>query len=310
MNGPGKFFTQNIIDQALPRDWRQPFKLIGDNKNPEMGLAAFRCASVACMEVGFILDLKLCGREAAGDFLVNGFRDRHRRHVIAYPPNESRLYRAPRRMARKEYKPRLGFDIRVKPPKDKDEKPPAWSADPGEQTCEAPDCAKQAACSLPKSPREPRKRAWFCLSHAREHNKNWNYFDGLSTAEAKAAREANLYGGRPTWSMGKNDRARAASNARGPADMADAFGIFSEKDKRLINARGHYRQGKQLTKLQVKSFETLALPFSAPSAEIRRRYAELVRRFHPDSNEGDRSAEEQLSEVVKSHTILKKAGFV
>ena len=212
-------------------------------------------------------------------------------------------------MSRKDYKPRLGFDIRVKPPKDKDEKPPAWASDPGEQICEYPGCDKAAACSLPKSPRHPRERIWLCLAHAREHNKNWNYFEGLSDAEAKAARDANQYGDRPTWSMGKNDRARAAANTRGPADMADSFGVFSEQAKAQAGARGHYRQGKKLTKLQVKSFETLALPFNAPSAEIRRRYAELVRRFHPDSNQGDRSAEEQLSEVVKAHTILKKAGF-
>ena len=215
-------------------------------------------------------------------------------------------------MARKEYKPRLGFDIRVKPPKGKDEKPPSWSADPGEQMCEAPGCDKQAACSLAKSPREPRERIWLCLAHAREHNKNWNYFDGMSDNEAKAAREANLYGDRPTWSMGKNDRARAAMGTKGSADMADAFGVL--KDDQAARAaqgpRGEYRQGKKLTKLQVKSFETLALPFNAPSGEIRRRYAELVRRFHPDSNQGDRSAEEQLNEVVKAHTILKKAGFV
>ena len=54
---------------------------------------------------------------------------------------------------------------------------------------------------------------------------------------------------------------------------------------------------RSLTKLQAKSFETLALPFNAASSgDIRRRYAELVRRFHPDSRiSGDRSAEEQLS---------------
>ena len=54
----------------------------------------------------------------------------------------------------------------------------------------------------------------------------------------------------------------------------------------------------------------MALPYSAPSGEIRRRYAELVRRFHPDSNGGDRSAEKQLTDVVKAHSILKKAKFV
>ena len=86
--------------------------------------------------------------------------------------------------------------------------------------------------------------------------------------------------------------------------------MFKDQTKPQEETRGTYREGKRLTKLQVKAFETLALPHTAPSGEIRRRYAELVRRFHPDSNDGDRSAEEQLSEVVKAHTILKKARFV
>ena len=211
-------------------------------------------------------------------------------------------------MAKKEYKPRLGFDIRAKPPAGK-QKPPAW-AEPSDRTCEKKGCEEKAACSLPKSPREPRNRVWYCLVHAREHNKSWNYFDGLSNAEAKAAREANIYGDRPTWSMGKNDRARAATRATGPADMVDAFNVIGKEAKSQPELRSQHRQGKQLTKLQVAAFDTLALPYTAPALEIRRRYAELVRRFHPDSNDGDRGAEEQLNEVVKSHTILKKARFL
>jgi len=245
---------------------------------------------------------------------MDGFCDRHRRDVIAYPAKLSRLYQSLEmtilpNMAKKEYKPRLGFDIRVKPPSRSKTKPPAW-AKPEDKTCEMDGCDEQAACSLPKSPREPRQRLWFCLAHARAHNKNWNYFDGLSDQEAKAAREANLYGGRPTWSMGKNDRARAAGANAGPADMIDAHGVLGPEAKTKAAARGHHRDGKQLTKLQVNAFDTMALPYTAPSSEIRRRYTELVRRFHPDSNDGDRSAEEQLNEVVKAHTIMKKARFL
>ena len=145
-------------------------------------------------------------------------------------------------MAKKEYKPRLGFDIRVKPPTGK-QKPPAW-AEPSDRACEKEGCEEQAACSLPKSPRTPRSRVWYCLVHAREHNKSWNYFEGMSEGEAKAAREANIYGDRPTWSMGKNDRARAATQKTGPADMEDAFGVFGKEAKTQTETRGHYREGK------------------------------------------------------------------
>ena len=72
---------------------------------------------------------------------------------------------------------------------------------------------------------------------------------------------------------------------------------------------GVYREGRRLTRLQLQAFRTMNLKPNATSSELRRRYAELVKRFHPDSNEGDRSAEEQLQDVIKAHQILKKAGF-
>lgn len=209
-------------------------------------------------------------------------------------------------MTEERYKPRHGFDIRVKPPSSRSKKEPAWKK-PVDKICEAEGCTEPGDCRTAKSPREPRNYLWFCQVHAREHNKQWNYFEGLSPEEAKKARDANIYGDRPTWGWAKNERAAAAARTRGPADMADAFGVLDGAAKERAEVRGTYREGKRLTKLQEGAFKTMGLPATAPQSEIRKRYAELLRKFHPDSNEGDRSAEEQLQAVVKAHQILKKA---
>ena len=209
-------------------------------------------------------------------------------------------------MKDESYKPRHGFDIRVKPPSARSKKEPAWKK-PVDKICEVEGCNEPGVCRTAKSPREPRNYLWLCQEHAREHNRQWNYFEGMSADEAKKAREQNIYGDRPTWGWAKNERAQAAARTRGPADMDDAHGVFDEAAKAQVATRGTYREGKRLTKLQEGAFETLGLPPTAPAAEVRKRYAELLRRFHPDSNEGDRSAEEQLQAVVKAHQILKKA---
>ena len=211
-------------------------------------------------------------------------------------------------MVKERYTPRHGYDIRVKPPKDDKKTTPKW-AEANTMTCEFPDCTAKAAVRCSKSPRTPDEKIWLCAPHAAEHNKSWNYFDGMSAGEAEAARHANIYGDRPTWEMGKNERAAAAAKTRGPADMADAHGVFTEAAAKFKAARGSFREGRKLTKLQEKAFQTLDLKPSATKSEIKKRYAEMVRRFHPDSNEGDRSAEAQLQEVVKAHGILKKAGI-
>ncbi len=206
------------------------------------------------------------------------------------------------------YRPRFGYDIRVRPPADKAAETPVW-ARAHTRVCDIEGCARKAAVRAAKSPRDVETKVWLCEAHAKAHNAQWNFFEGLSPAQAEAARLANIYGDRPTWKMGKNDRARSAAKARGPADLRDAHGIFSEAVKAAAQTRTSLRNGRPLTKLQEKAFGTLDLAASAEAGEIRRRYAELLRRFHPDANGGDRSAETQLQEVVRAHHILKKAGF-
>ncbi|MEO1014300.1 MAG: J domain-containing protein [Pseudomonadota bacterium] len=208
-----------------------------------------------------------------------------------------------------EYKPRLGFDIRVKPPRRGGRKKTPVYAEAATRVCEREGCEEKAVIAAPKSPREPGEKIWLCAKHAAEHNKSWNYFDGLSKEEAEKAKLASMHGDRPTWTMGKNERARAAAKGRGPADLDDAHGLFKEQAATQRTVRGDYREGRKLPRLQVKAFETLDLKVTASGSDIRKRYAELVRRYHPDSNGGDRSAETQLQEVVKAHQILKKAGL-
>jgi curved DNA-binding protein CbpA len=40
---------------------------------------------------------------------------------------------------------------------------------------------------------------------------------------------------------------------------------------------------------------------------VRKRYSELVRRYHPDRNGGDRSHERQLGEVIAAYQTLRRA---
>ncbi len=205
------------------------------------------------------------------------------------------------------YRPRFGYDIRVKPPR-KGAEPPVWARE-HTRLCDREGCEQKAVVRAAKSPRETQAKVWLCQDHARAHNAQWNFFEGLSASEAEAARLANIYGDRPTWKMGKNERARKSARTRGPADLRDAYGIFTEAVRTAANTHSPQRNGRPVTKLQEKAFATLELSADSEAGDIRRRYAELLRRFHPDANGGDRSAETQLQDVVRAHHILKKAGF-
>ncbi len=208
------------------------------------------------------------------------------------------------------YKPRFGFDIRASVTKGSKTAKKPWKKKEV-RTCDNETCDKPAEVRAPKSPNNMQEFYWFCPTHAREHNKAWNYFDGKTDAELKAEIERARYGDRPTWTMAKNARAAAAARAslKDGAEIDDQVGIFTQMPGATPAQAGAYRAGRKLTKLQVSAFKTFNLPTSASNAELRKRYAELVKRFHPDVNEGDRGAEEQLQAVIKAHSILKKAGF-
>ncbi len=42
-------------------------------------------------------------------------------------------------------------------------------------------------------------------------------------------------------------------------------------------------------------------------SRLRRRYSELVRRYHPDRNGGDRAHEAKLTAVVDAYQVLRKS---
>jgi curved DNA-binding protein CbpA len=57
------------------------------------------------------------------------------------------------------------------------------------------------------------------------------------------------------------------------------------------------------------SLETLNLETTATLQDVKARFKELVKRYHPDANGGDRGAEERLGQVIKAYGQLRSSGF-
>jgi hypothetical protein len=169
--------------------------------------------------------------------------------------------------------------------------------------CDAPGCDAPGEFRAPGAWRAdfdgPGDWRWFCLDHVRAFNGAYNYFDGMSADEISAAQ--NPYGG---WD--RETRAFAANGASpGPrwADFAhplDAIGArFAHRNPRLR------KDGRGLSEADRRHLATLGLDLDADRRALRLRYAELVRRYHPDRNGGDRSHEKALRQVIEAYTALK-----
>ncbi len=210
------------------------------------------------------------------------------------------------------YRPRF-VDIRIRPP--------GKEADAETARCDWAGCLGVGECRAPKGPDRLRDYYWFCPRHAAEYNKAWNYFAEMSDEQISAYQRADATGHRPTWNMRSDmgDRVRAWSQARpgragaraGGRDgvrggFFDAFDLFGAASDPRARARP---RAPELGKLEARAYEALGFRAAAPVEEVRARYAELVKRFHPDANGGDRSSEGRLQQVIHAYKTLKRAGM-
>lgn len=190
---------------------------------------------------------------------------------------------------------RFKKDIRIKP-----ERP---SPKPEARTCARADCPKEGSHPVPKSRENLNDHLWFCLEHARAHNESWDYFRGMSDDEIRAFQDEAVIGHRPTWPLGK--RGARARNGAGSYELHDDYGVFGATAERPRPRPPERR----ITGVQERALDVLNLDATATLHQIKARYKELVKRFHPDANGGDRGAEERLKQVIKAYGVLRASGL-
>ena len=187
----------------------------------------------------------------------------------------------------------------------------ARAAEPTAPECQWDGCTKPGTHRAPVGRDAEGQYFMFCVDHAREYNKGYNYFSGLSDSEIARYQKEALTGNRPTWKMG-GDRSAASGptqstarsgSAGAQARMRDPHGFFNEtRANRPTRAR-------KVKSLESKAFDTLGLAANATSAEIKTRYKELVKQHHPDANGGDRGSEDRFRAVIQAYQLLKQSGF-
>jgi curved DNA-binding protein CbpA len=200
-------------------------------------------------------------------------------------------------MASAKQGPRYKRDMRIKPDA------PA-RVETRVRPCARAECTEEGAYKVTRSRDRLGEYIWLCLAHAREHNESWDYFRGMDEKDIESFRNDAVTGHRPTWPMGK--RTARMHNPFGTFSFGDTYGDFK---KDADSPPGPRRPERTLTRLQMQALDTLHLAHSATLLEIKARYKELVKRFHPDANGGDRGAEERLKQVIKAYGVLRASGL-
>lgn len=177
--------------------------------------------------------------------------------------------------------------------------------------CDAPGCREAGEFRAPggrgSSFDGPGDYRWFCLDHIREFNSGYDWFAGMSADEilaaqspvagwastARAFRPDEVADGLPRWADYEDPLAAISARAAGIKSRAqrDAEAAFDGR----------------FTAPEVQALRVMGLSVELDRQKLRRRYSELVRRYHPDRNGGDRRHEVRLVKVVEAYQLLRKA---
>ncbi len=163
------------------------------------------------------------------------------------------------------------------------------------RNCEWSGCDGEGIYKAPKSRDELNTYHHFCLTHIREYNKGWNYYTGMSDAEVEEDVRKDTVWDRPSWPLGRKPS---------PEDVFNKMGCFGpewnnqeELNKPSINT---IKMGER----EIWAISIFALAVPVNSENVKSQYKELVKKYHPDKNGGNKEGEEKIKEINEAYQII------
>ncbi len=169
-----------------------------------------------------------------------------------------------------------------------------------ERVCDFAGCELAGEHRAPKSKTNLDEFYWFCLEHVAAYNRSWDYFTGMDQDEIESFRTEAVTGHRPTWKLGERGY-KAWMDDR----VRDHHGLFDGPDGRP----GAAKPALKPTREQRRYLAQMDLDETATLQDIKMRYKQLVKRFHPDANGGDKRAEERFKSINEAYSNLMSSGL-
>jgi hypothetical protein len=163
------------------------------------------------------------------------------------------------------------------------------------RACDCPGCARMGEFRAPKSRDQLTDYYYFCLAHVREYNDTWDYFAGMSEAEIEAhIRNATVWE-RPTWPLGDWQKREQSLRDNLERDFFGEGDSFEAKN-----------QAPPMPNGERDALIILELTPPVDLTAIKAQYRVLVKRHHPDANNGSLDAEEKFKIITQAYATLRK----
>ena len=158
----------------------------------------------------------------------------------------------------------------------------------------------------------PGEWRWFCLDHIREFNAGYDWFEGMSADEIIEAQNPILGWRRESQAFRGDAGVDGVPRWADFDDPLDAIGQRAHDIRRRAagGPRAAHAAGgvwARFTPREREALSVMGLDGETDRSGLRQRYSQLVRKYHPDRNGGDRSHEAKLGRVVEAYQLLRKS---
>ena len=148
--------------------------------------------------------------------------------------------------------------------------------------CEWSKCKKIGVYKAPVEKDNSKKFKLLCLEHIKAFNKSWNYFSDMNDQEIEHFIKSDLTWHKPTKSFGSSENFFRILWVNA---LDDKSSIFKNSVFKNFNR-------SKLSDKDKDALKILGLKNDTNWSDIQKRFKMLVKKYHPDKNQGSKKYED------------------
>ncbi len=183
----------------------------------------------------------------------------------------------------------------------------------GRGSCAWPGCPEDGGFRAPRSRKPADGYYMFCLGHVRDYNAAWDFFAGMTPEQISAWRHEDVTWHRPTRRLGADRRSDDDPAAGGWAGrrIRDDLNVFAAAfgTDGALHGSDPQEAERPMKPGERAALKVFGLDHKATLHDIKSRYKELAKRYHPDATGGDKRFEDRFKAVNKAYRYLLACGY-
>ena len=161
--------------------------------------------------------------------------------------------------------------------------------------CEWSKCKKIGVYKAPVEKDNSKKFRLLCLEHIKAFNKSWNYFSDMNDQEIEHFIKSDLTWHKPTKSFGSSENFFRILWVNA---LDDKSSIFKNSVFKNFNR-------SKLSDKDKDALKILGLKNDTNWSDIQKRFKMLVKKYHPDKNQGSKKYEDILKKITLAYSQLR-----